>query len=38
MKRGGGKHIPSFGFPSLVLSFIQDLKVLIVFPKHSLIS
>ncbi len=32
------KHILSLGFPSLVLSLIQDLKVLVVFPKLSLIS
>ncbi len=37
MKRGG-EHIPSFDFPSLVLSLIQDLKVLIVFPNLSLLS
>ena len=38
MKRGGINTSPSFGFLSLVLSLIQDLKVLVVFLKLSLIS
>ena len=37
-KSGRINTSPSLGFPSLLLSLIQDLKVLVIFPKLSLIS